>query len=163
MILSKYAGFLIVTWIFLSATFLLTYVFFYLPYGMGVLTTDLFERGRVFTLIQECFVIFVALALYGAVSMVMGTILKSGWYGLIFYAWETGLSYLPSTLKFFTISHYLQAMTPERSALPPQLFELYGELPSPLRCAITLPIVLAILIAITVFLIRRYECRYTEA
>lgn len=161
-ILSKYLGFLAVTWLFLSVTFLSTYILFHVPFGFKSLMKDLFEYGRAFSLIKECFVMLVALAMYGAFSMVMGSIFKTGWYGLIFYLWETGLPYLPSTLKFFTISHYLQALTPEKSAISPKMFELYGEMPSPLRCWITFFIVLSVLIGITVFLIRRYECKYSE-
>jgi ABC-type transport system involved in multi-copper enzyme maturation permease subunit len=161
-ILSKYLGFLAVTWFFLSVTFLVTYILFHVPFGFKSLMKDLFEYGRALSLIKECFVMLVALAMYGALSMVLGSIFKTGWYGLIFYLWETGLPYLPSTLKFFTISHYLQALTPEKSAIPPRMFELYGEMPSPLRCWITFFIVLSVLIGITIFLIRRYECKYSE-
>ncbi len=161
-ILSKYLGFIAVTWVFLSVTFLATYVFFLLPYGMKSLMKDLFENGRAISLLKECFVMLVALAMYGAFSMMMGSIFRTGGYGLIFYLWETGLPYLPSTLKFFTISHYLQALTPEKSAIPPRMFELYGTMPSLLRCWITFVILLAVLIGMTAFLIRRYECKYSE-
>jgi ABC-type transport system involved in multi-copper enzyme maturation permease subunit len=161
-ILSKYLGFLIVTWLFLSVTFLCTYLLFHIPWGLKSMMKDLFEYGRALSLIEECFVMLVALAMYGAFSMVMGSLFKTGWYGLIFYLWETGLPYLPSTLKFFTISHYLQALTPEKSAISPKMFELYGEMPSLLRCWITFFLVLSVLIGITVFLIRRYECKYSE-
>ncbi|MBN1901450.1 ABC transporter permease subunit [Candidatus Sumerlaeota bacterium] len=161
-ILSKYLGFLAVTWLFLSVTFLSTYILFHIPFGLKSVMNDLFQYGRAFSLIKECFVMLVALAMYGAFSMVMGSLFRTGWYGLIFYLWETGLPYLPSTLKYFTISHYLQALTPEKSAIPPKMFELYGELPSPLRCGITFFIALSVLIGITVFLIRRYECKYSE-
>ena len=162
-ILSKYIGFLGITWVVLCVTLLLTYFLFQIPYGVKSLFVDLFQKGRALTLIQECFIMLVALAMYGAFSMVMGSIFKTAWYGLIFYLWETGLPYLPSTMKFFTISHYLQSLTPEKSAIPKKMFELYGEMPSPLRCWITLLVVLAVLIGITVFLIRHYECKYTSA
>jgi ABC-type transport system involved in multi-copper enzyme maturation permease subunit len=161
-ILSKYLGFIAVTWIFLSMTFLATYAFFLIPYGMKSLMKDLFENGRALSLLKECFVMLIALAMYGAFSMMMGSIFKTGGYGLIFYLWETALPYLPSTLKFFTISHYLQALTPEKSAISPRMFELYGTMPSLLRCWITFFILLAVLITITMFLIRRYECKYSE-
>lgn len=162
-ILSKFVAFIIVTWIFLSATFLLMYVIMFIPYGIGVMSKDLFESGRAVSLIEECFVMLVALALYGSISMVMGTIFKTAWYGVIFYMWETALPYLPSTFKFFTISHYLQAITPERGAIPPHMFELYGEMPGPLHCVIAIVLILTVFIGITVFLIRRYECRYAES
>ncbi len=105
----------------------------------------------------------VALTMYGSISMVMGSLFKSGSYGLLFYLWETGVPYLPSTLKFFTISHYLQALTPEKGAVPPRLFELYGEVPSMLRCWVTIAIVLAVFISVSIFLIRRRECVYSGA
>jgi len=162
-ILSKYIGFLIVTWILLSVTFLISYVLLFAPYGIRSLMTDLFEHGRVVSLVKECMVMLLALAMYGAFSMVMGTIFKTAWFGLVFYLWETGLPYLPSTMKFFTFSHYFQALTPEKSAIPPKMFEMYGEFPSPLRCYITLGIILAFLTALTVFLIRRCECKYSES
>jgi len=160
--LSKYLGFLTVTWVFLSMTFLATYVFFLIPYGMKSLMKDLFENHRALSLLKECFVMLIALIMYGAFSMMMGSIFKTGGYGLIFYLWETALPYLPSTLKFFTISHYLQALTPEKSAISPRMFELYGAMPSLLRCWITFIILLAVLITITMFLVRRYECKYSE-
>ncbi|MCX7000334.1 MAG: ABC transporter permease [Candidatus Sumerlaeota bacterium] len=162
-ILSKYVAFVIVTWIFLCATFLLMYVIMFIPYGIGVMAKDLFESGRAVSLVEECFVMLVALALYGAIFMVMGTLFKSAWFGAIFYLWETALPYLPSTFKFFTVSNYLQAMTPERGAIAPQLFELYGEMPGPLHCVIAIVLILTVFISLTVFLIRRYECRYAES
>ncbi|MCX7766021.1 MAG: hypothetical protein N2246_04875, partial [Candidatus Sumerlaeia bacterium] len=70
--------------------------------------------------------------------------------------------YLSSTLKFFTISYYIQAITPEKSAIPPRLFELFGTIPSLLRCWITLTIVLCVSIGITIIIIRSYECKYSE-
>jgi len=161
-ILSKYLAFVIVTWVFLCATFLLMYTIMFIPYGIGVMANDLFESGRATSLVEECFVMLVALVLYGAIFMVMGTIFKSAWFGAIFYIWETALPYLPSTFKYFTVSQYLQAMTPERGAISPQLFELYGEMPTPLHCVIAIVLILAIFIGLTVFIIRRYECHYSE-
>jgi ABC-type transport system involved in multi-copper enzyme maturation permease subunit len=162
-IMSKFAGYLIVTWVFLSITFLLTYFLFQLPYGFKAIVNDLIEKKRAISLMEQCFVMLIALTMYGAVSMVMGSIFKSAWYALIFLLWECGLPYLPSTLKLFTISNYLQALTPEKSAVPKKLFELYGEVPSLLRCFITLPLVLSVLIGITIFLIGQYECKYSES
>ncbi|HRR31566.1 MAG TPA: ABC transporter permease subunit, partial [Candidatus Sumerlaeia bacterium] len=98
-IFSKYFGYIVVTWTYLSAAFLLTYFIMFLPFGLNVMKRELFHMGRAVSLIQECFVMLLALGLYGAVSMVMGTIFKSAWYGIIFYLWEAGLPYLPSTFK----------------------------------------------------------------
>jgi len=161
-IFTKFVGFLVVTWIFLSLSFFFTYTLFHIPYGIKSLLHDLFKNGRALTLVKELFVMLIALAMYGSFSMVMGSLFKTAWYGLIFYLWETGLPYLPSTMKFFTISHYLQAITPEKSAIPPKMFELYGEMPSTFRCSVTFLILLALFMGISFILIRKYECKYSE-
>ncbi|MFH0793068.1 MAG: ABC transporter permease subunit [bacterium] len=160
-ILSKFLGFLAVTWIYLSATFLFSYFALMAPHGIKGISGDLFEAGRALTLIKECFIMLLALAMYGSISMVLGSIFKSSGAGLLFYMWEGVVPWLPSTLKFFTISHYLQALTPERSVIPRKAFELLGDLPSGLRCSVTLSLVLAAMIIITVFLVRRRECVYS--
>lgn len=159
-ILSKYIAFVFIAWIYLSVIFILTYFVFLLPYGLRNLANELFEKGRALSLIKEVFVILIALFIYGSISMVMGSIVKSGLYGVIFYLWETALPYLPSTLKSFTISHYLQALTPEKSAIPPRMFEIYGQLPSLFRCFTTLSIILFVFLILTIFIIHRYECKY---
>jgi len=161
-IFSKYFGYIVVTWTYLSAAFLLTYFIMFLPFGLNVMKRELFHMGRAVSLIQECFVMLLALGLYGAVSMVMGTIFKSAWYGIIFYLWEAGLPYLPSTFKYLTISQYLQAITPERSILPASFFELYGDIPTAFECILAVFIVVGFFGGLTLFLIRRYECRYSE-
>ena len=161
-IFSKYFGYIVVTWTYLSAAFLLTYFIMFLPFGLNVMKRELFHMGRAVSLIQECFVMLLALGLYGAVSMVMGTIFKSAWYGITFYLWEAGLPYLPSTFKYLTISQYLQAITPERSILPASFFELYGDIPTAFECILAVIIVVGFFGGLTLFLIRRYECRYSE-
>lgn len=162
-IISKYLAFLMVTWLYLTITFFLTYIIFCLPYGIEGITKELFVKGRAISLLKQCFVMLVALAIYGSVSMIMGSLFKSGSYGALFYLWETGVPYLPSTLKYFTISFYIQTITPEKSAIPPRLFELYGPMPSLLQCWITLTIIILVSIGITVIIMRSYECKYSEA
>ncbi|HRS00024.1 MAG TPA: hypothetical protein P5128_07235, partial [Candidatus Sumerlaeia bacterium] len=72
------------------------------------------------------------------------------------------LPYLPSTFKYLTISQYLQAITPERSILPASFFELYGDIPTAFECILAVIIVVGFFGGLTLFLIRRYECRYSE-
>lgn len=161
-IISKYISFVIFTWIWLSLTFILSYVLFQIPFGFKSIIADLFQNRKILILSQECFVMLVALAVYGSIAMVFGSIFKSGAYGIIFYLWETGVPYLPSTLKYFTISHYLQALTPEKNLVPVKFFELLGDIPSTFRCLLTLSIILIIFISITILIVRCYECKYAE-
>lgn len=159
-ILSKFASFIIIAWLYLSVMLILTNIVLLTPYGIENLTKQLFVRGEVFSLIQKTAVILLALIAYGSISMVMGSLLKSGTWGVLFYLWESGLPYLPSTVKYFTVSHYLQALTPGRSLIPPKMFELYGTLPSAFQSILTLMIVSSIFCGIAIFIIRHYECRY---
>ncbi|MCX7767230.1 MAG: ABC transporter permease, partial [Candidatus Sumerlaeia bacterium] len=84
-IISKYIAFLLVTWLYLTPTFIITYIIFQLPYGIEGIIKDLFEKGRALSLLKQCLVMFVALAIYGSISMVMGSLFKSGSYGALFY------------------------------------------------------------------------------
>ena len=63
----------------------------------------------------------------GSLTLMMGHFFKNAVYSLILLGWEAGLPYLPSTLKFWTLSHYLQSLLPVRLAEQKNLFELMGE------------------------------------
>ncbi len=162
-ILCRYAAFLAVTWPWLCLTFILSYMMLFVPFGLKALSADLFVYGRALTLIRECLVMLLALALYAAVFMVAGSLFKTSWFIVVFYLWDTGVAYLPSFFKLFTISHYLQAVTPEKSALPTKLFELISQAPSPLQSLLTLGFMWIVLISMAIIVIRQYECRYSGA
>ncbi|HRU55021.1 MAG TPA: ABC transporter permease subunit, partial [Candidatus Sumerlaeia bacterium] len=44
-IFSKYFGYIVVTWTYLSAAFLLTYFIMFLPFGLNVMKRELFHMG----------------------------------------------------------------------------------------------------------------------
>lgn len=160
-ILSKFMAYIILSWLYLSIVFTLTYLLAFSTLGLKTLVILLFEKGKIWVLLQEVFVMFLALLIYGSIAMVMGSLFKSGFYGAIFYFWETALPYLPSTLKYFTISHYLQALTPEKSFIPEKLFQLFGTLPSAWFSIVVLMFIFLIFLGLTAIIIRFYECRYS--
>ncbi|GAB4319848.1 MAG: hypothetical protein Kow0059_14010 [Candidatus Sumerlaeia bacterium] len=161
---SKFASFLVLTWTYLSVTFILTYVLLLAPYGAQAVVSDLFENRRAFSLIQALGVMFVALMAYGSISMVMGSLFKSGGYGALLLAWETGLPYLPSTMKSFTVSNYLQALSPERGAISrTRIFELLGTPPAYWECALAIAVVLVVFLSLSALIINLTECRYSDS
>ena len=100
---------------------------------------DLVADGRLVILAKESFVMSLGLASYGAIAMLMGCFFKSGLYAIMLLAWESGgLPYLPSTLKYFTVMHYLQSLLPVRLTSQTKLFEMLGD-PAPVwMCLVVL-------------------------
>lgn len=141
----------------------LTYFILTVPtYGVRALMIDLFVQGRFLSLLKESGVAFLALLAYGTLGMLMGSFFKSGIYALILLAWEAGLPYLPSTLKLWTIMHYLQSLLPERQLAHRGIFELLGE---PASTTLSLGViggVSAFFILLCVLLFQLRECSYTE-
>lgn len=141
----------------------LTYFILTLPHcGVSGVISDLLPGGRLLGLFKESGVIFLALLAYGTIAMLMGSLFKSGAYAILLLAWEAGLPYLPSTLKLWTVMHYLQSLLPERLTEQRALFEFLGE---PASVVLSLGVIGGVslfFIALCALLFQFRECTYTE-
>jgi len=163
LVLGKLAAYLVLASGFCLASLWICYLLMTLAlFGPGVVVAELFAHGRFLVLIRESLVLVLGLLAYGSIAMLMGSLFKSGFYALILLAWETGLPYLPSSLKLWTVMHYLQSLLPERPVGANRLFELLGE-PAPVWLSIlVLVAVPSAFIILCAVLFQRRECLYAE-
>jgi hypothetical protein len=97
---------------------------------------------------------------YGAIAMLMGSFFKSGFYALFIFFWESGLNYLPSSLKLWTVVHYLHSLLPERLTMEKSLYELLGD---PASVSLSLGVlcgVSLVIIGIAIACFHFKECLY---
>ena len=92
----------------------------------------------------------------------MGSFFKSGSYALLLLAWESGLPYLPSALKMWTVMHYLHSLLPVRLDEQKRLFELLGE---PASVGLSLAVIIGVslvMVAVSSGVFYFKECLYGE-
>jgi ABC-type transport system involved in multi-copper enzyme maturation permease subunit len=131
--------------------------------GPRATAANLFGPSRQFViLVKESGVIVMGLMAYGAIGMLVGSIWKSALPAAFLLGWEWGLPYLPSTLKFWTVMHYLQSLLP---VAPPQgkVFELLGDPAPTWLCFVFVGSVAFLSLALCGFLFQMRECLYKES
>jgi ABC-type transport system involved in multi-copper enzyme maturation permease subunit len=131
-------------------------------FGLEALARDLFIEGWLSALLKGSLVVILGLLAYTTIAMLMGSFFKSGLYGLLFLAWEAGLPYLPSTMKHWTIMHYLQSLLPETATIEHRIFEMLGD-PAPVwMCLTVIGAVALVFTGVCTLLFQFRECLYTE-
>ena len=160
-VLGKLGAYLVLSSILCIASLWLVYLIYGLRFfGPAALVADLFAEGRMVILVKESLVLVLGLLIYGAIAMLMGSFFKSGLYAIILLLWEAGVPYLPSVLKNWTATHYLQSLLPDRSVAVPKMFELLGE---PASVAMSLTVLLSVsvlMMAIATAIFYFKECNY---
>lgn len=124
--------------------------------------TDLFTQGRFEILLRESLVLMLGLLAYGAFALLMGNFFKNATYSILLLGWEVGLPYLPTTLKFWTISHYLQSLLPERLNEMKEMFALLGDFATPVHSYAVLLGLPVLFVGVSIWLFRYRECLYGE-
>lgn len=163
-ILGKFLGYLTISASICIGSLWATYLALTLPvFGPGAVVSDLFEAGRATILIKESLVLTLGLLSFGAFAMIMGTLFKSGGYMILLMGWEFGVPYLPSSLKSWTITHYLQSLLPVRLAEQKKIFEVIGAPASTTMSLTVLILVPIVLMAIASAIFYFKECQYGEA
>lgn len=163
LVVAKLGAYLVVSSAVCIGSLWLTYLAMALPHcGPGAVMTDLFTNGRAVILAQESGVMILGLLAYGSFALLIGNFFKTATYALLLLAWEAGLPYLPSTLKFWTVMHYLQSLLPERLNEQSRMFELLGEQASTAMSLAVLLGVPCLFIGISIFAFRSRECLYGE-
>jgi len=164
MLLGKFLAYLILSTLICIASLWITYFILALPCaGPRGVTADLFGQGRFVILARESLVLMLGLLVYGAVAMLAGSLFKAQLYMLFLWIWEGALPYLPSTLKFWTLTHYLHSLLPEQLLEQKKLFELLGE---PASAALSWGVLLGVAlltIALAMVLFQSRECLYGES
>jgi len=123
---------------------------------------DLFRGARFTTLAREALTLVVGLLAYTSVAMLMGSLFKSSQYLIFLFAWEAGLPYLPSTLKYWTVLHYLNSLLPVKVSDALKVFEIYST-PVPVWvCFAAIGGATALVLTFCVFLFQTRECLYGD-
>jgi len=163
-LLGKFLAYLILSSLICIASLWITYFILALPHaGPRKVMADLFGQGRFVILARESLVLLLGLLVYGALAMLAGSLFKAQLYMLFLWFWEGALPYLPSTLKFWTLTHYLHSLLPERLLEKKELFELLGEPASRALSWGVLVGVALLLIALSMLLFQSRECLYGES
>lgn len=132
-------------------------------FGPRTMVIDYLVDGRLLVLIRDSIVLVLGLLAYGTIAMVMGSFFKSGLYAVFLLGWESSLPYLPSTLKSWTIAHYLHSLLPDPIDSSKRIFEMVGE-PAPILISLlVLFFVSAVMMGIAVLIFQFRECLYGEA
>lgn len=162
LVAGKFAAYLILAAATCLASLWATYAILMLSQaGLAEMIRDLFDRHRLVALLWDSAVLVLGLIAYGSIALLMGSFFKSAFYALILLGWESTLPYLPSTLKFWTISHYLHSLLPERLA-GQKIFEMLGDPAStPLSLGVLL-ILSLVLGGIATALFQNRECMYGD-
>ena len=163
LIVGKLGAYLTASSLICVGSLWLTYLALGLPgCGTNAVVNDLFHQGRAVILAKESAVLMLGLLAYGTLAMLIGNFFKNATYSLLLLGWEVFLPYLPSTLKFWTIAHYLQSLLPERMNEQSHMFEMLGE---PASLAVSLAVLIGVpclFAGMTIFLFRYRECLYGE-
>lgn len=160
-VLGKYAGFMAAAGPVVVVAVVLAHIAVLAPYGARGAAAELVHPGRVWLAAREILVLLLALAVWSAFFLLVGTLLKNLFVVLFIYGWETGMHFLPGALKQFSLSFYLQELLPGRGAQQRSgLIELVAEAPGPLQTTLVLAGVLVGGLAITCLLLRWRECSY---
>lgn len=163
LILGKTAAFLTLASAICLTSLWGTYVLMTLgKFGPREAIADLFAGGRFVVLLKESCVLVLGLLAYGSIAILMGSLFKSGLYALFLLGWETALPYLPSSMKMWTMMHYLQSLLPERPVEAAPVFALLGD-PAPVwLCILVLLAVPSFFVALCAVLFQWRECLYSE-
>lgn len=131
--------------------------------GFGYVFNALFSEGRLQDLLIESLVITLGLLVFGALALLMASIFKSVFYVLLLLAWESALPWLPGSLKFWTITHYLHALLPQGYELRSNFLALPGEPPSTAMSFLFLSGFSLVLIAAAIARFQSKECLYGDS
>lgn len=154
-VVGKYAAAVLIGWIFFVPAALASVVVVYQPTGIERVLTgpglgDLASYGGMALL---------GVAGYGALFLLLGTLLRSpGYFVALFFFWEWLHFLLPPVLKQVSVVHYLKALTPVPISEGP--FALLAD-PTPVPLAVAqLLLYSAVAVALAGWYLRRYELDY---
>jgi ABC-type transport system involved in multi-copper enzyme maturation permease subunit len=159
-VLGKYLGFLLMAVPIFCGAVILGQLLILLPYGVDGLRNVLFTASRLTGLLRECLVVATALALFSAVFMAVGSVLKNLFVVFIFYGWEQLSSLLPTTLKNYSLTYYFKHMMPNQAGGRGAAFEILAEPPGTLQTVLVLGLVFVVAMAVSFWQSNRQECLY---
>lgn len=163
LVCGKFLAYFLVSSAICVASLWITYLALGLTFtGSRDVIADLFTKGRFEILLRESLVLMLGLLAYGGFALLMGNFFKNATYSILLLGWEVGLPYLPTTLKFWTISHYLQSLLPVRLNEMKDMFALLGDFAAPAHSYAVLLGIPIVFIGVAIWLFRYKECLYGE-
>ncbi|MBN1868413.1 ABC transporter permease [Candidatus Sumerlaeota bacterium] len=164
LIVGKAAASLCIVWVACAVALWASYLTLALPIegGRGTVA-NLVSKGQLAILLKEMGVIALGLMAYGSLGMLTGSLFKTGAPALLLLGWEWGLPYLPSTLKHWTVMHYLQSLLPVAPPEGNRVFEILAADAQPGLCFLFVGGVALISLFFCAVLMQNRECLYKES
>lgn len=157
----KFAGFIAIAAPILILGLFLTQLTLLLPYGLGGMKAVLIDQGRWWAILVEALAVTLALGVYAAFFMALGSVFRSIFFALAFFGWEFIAAFVPTAMKYWSMGFYLNDLLPQRALQGANMIAVLGESPGLVRSVITLTLLLAVSIAFTWQVVRRRECLYS--
>lgn len=119
LVLGKFVGGVLASWLVLLPTTAATFVLFHLPHG-GNGVRQLLSATGLGHLAAYLGVVALACCAYGALFLLAGLYFRNPMVpALLFLGWETATPFLPPVLKAISVVHYLSSLLPVPPALGP--------------------------------------------
>lgn len=159
----RYLSYILIVSLFCVGSLWLSYLIMMIPlFGLGATVKDLAVSGQFVLLLKESGVLALGLAAYGAIAMLAGSFFKTALYAVLLLAWEWVLPYVPQALKEWTLLYYLQSLLPQKPHEMQSMFELLGDLASPMRAIVIILLITLTALAGAMAVFQQKECQYAE-
>jgi len=160
-VLGKYAAFLAVTLPVFIAALLAVKLLMILPFGPYGFA-QFFGLESLGALAREIAVLLLAFSTYTALFLGLSNIARNPILPLIVYGWETATSFLPETLKQYSIGYYVKSVLPSSGRSFDSPIEMLSEGPSAIQTILVLTLLPVVCVAITCWRAQSRECLYSE-
>ncbi len=161
LVFGKYLAGLFSAFILFGTTTVVCYLLLYVPYGVTQLIADLTNSVAIPQMLNYLGITFLASLGYGALFMMTGLLFRNPLLPVgVVALWEIFHFMLPPALKVFSIIHYLKGLMP--IPLDDGPFAIIVTPPALWVSMAGITGLAAFAIAVAVFVLRRFEVRYTE-
>ncbi len=159
LVVGKYLGGLVSSWILLLGATAVTYVLFYLAHGSAGMR-HLTSAAGMGQFAGYLGVVALACAAYGALFLLAGLYFKNPMVpAVIFLGWEVATPFLPAALKAISIVHYLGSLLPVPPVMGP--LAMLAQPVSPWLAILGLLASIAVLLGLAVRKAKRLEVTYS--
>jgi ABC-type transport system involved in multi-copper enzyme maturation permease subunit len=157
----KYLAGVVTTFFMFSASTVVSYALFYLPFGLSRTVDDLVSGPGIVHLLQYVGVTLLACVGYGALFLVLGLLFRNPILPIAaLLGWELLHFLLPPVLKKISVIHYLKGLVPVPLSEGP--FAVVTDLPPWWVSVFGLGALSAAALVFAVVFLRRMEIRYSD-
>ena len=163
LVAGKFAGAFIAAGLLFGIATIICYLLIYIPYGTTRLIMDL-SGGVAVEQMATYFLMTVMGCLgYGSIFMAAGLLFRNPLIPVLFVCgWEVVNFLMPPALKLLSITYYLKSLMPVLIDEGPLPLAIVASPLSPAMAIAGIFAVSAVCLGISIYLIRRFEIRYTD-